>query len=172
MPKSSKNQDNTKTCLKEKLEFYYIIKDIIHNKTVQEMKNYRQHYDISTFKHCLNVSYFNYKVCKKLGLDYISSARAGMLHDLFLYDWRNSRKKLNLDGYHAFVHPKIALKNALKLFDLNKKEQDIILKHMWPVTLFSIPKYRESFIITLTDKYSALKESFIHYKEMLKTRRI
>ena len=39
-------------------------------------------------------------------LDYVSVARAGMLHDLFLYDWRkreNGRK-----GLHAFTHPKSA----------------------------------------------------------------
>lgn len=165
---STKN--NSQLNIKEKFEFYSIIEDLIHNKTVKEMKNYRQHYNTSTFQHCLYVSYLNYKICKKLKLDYISATRAGMLHDLFLYDWRNSRKELHLDGYHAFVHPKIALKNALKVFDLNKKEQDIILKHMWPVTLFSIPKYKESFIITITDKYSALKESFIHYEKLIKTR--
>ena len=91
-----------------------------------------------------------------------------MIHDLFLYDWRNSRKELNLDGYHAFVHPKIAYKNESKIFDLNKKEKDIIIKHMWPVTLFKIPRYRESFIITLTDKYSATKESFTYYRKCLR----
>ena len=87
----------------------------------------------------------------------------GMLHDLFLYDWRHSKKKLNLEGLHAFVHPKIALRNASELFLLNDKEKDIILKHMWPVTFFSLPKYRESYIITFTDKLSALKSFYEYY---------
>ena len=80
-----------------------------------------------------------------------------MLHDLFLYDWRkreNGRK-----GLHAFTHPKTAYENASKLFNLNDKEADIILKHMWPVTFFSFPKYTESFILTLVDKYCALSEA-------------
>ena len=97
----------------------------------------------------------------------------GILHDLFLYDWRHSKKKLNLDGLHAFVHPKIALKNASKLFLLNDKEKDIIVKHMWPVTFFSLPKYKESYIITLTDKLSALKSFYEYYKlgsKMLKVK--
>ena len=77
MPTNVKSKEKfNKKKLKEKLEFYSIIYDLIHNDTVKEMKNYRQHYDISTFKHCLNVSYLNYKICKKLKLDYISSARA------------------------------------------------------------------------------------------------
>lgn len=147
-------------------EYYSIVKDIMENETVQEMKKYRQHYDTSTYEHCFHVSYLNYKICKKLKLDYKSAARAGMLHDLFLYDWRRSRKELNLEGHHAFIHPKLAYKNASAIFDLNKKEKDIILKHMWPLTL-SLPKYKESFIITISDKYSALYESFSYYKKKL-----
>ena len=49
------------------------------------MKKYKQHYETSTFDHCYMVSYYCYKVCKKLKLDYKSAARAGMLHDFFLY---------------------------------------------------------------------------------------
>lgn len=141
-------------------DFINIIKDIIENKTVQEMKNYRQHYQTSCFEHCLVASYFCYLYCKKHHLDYFSCARAAMLHDLFLYDWR---KRLNgRKGLHAFTHPVTAYENASKLFNLNDKEKDIILKHMWPVTL-PFPRYIESFIITLTDKYCAFKEIFEYY---------
>ena len=76
-------------------EYMQIVKDIINNETVAEMKKYRQHYDINTFEHCLNVSYISYRICKKLKWDYKSMARGAMLHDLFLYDWRNSKKELN-----------------------------------------------------------------------------
>lgn len=152
--------------LDKNTEFYTILNDIISNETVKRMKNFRQHYDTSTYEHCLNVSYISYKICKKLKLDYKAAARGSMLHDLFLYDWRTNR---NLSGFtraHAFVHPKIALDNASKLFDLTKKEKDIIVKHMWPVTL-KFPKYPESFIVTFVDKYSAIKESFTFYNTYL-----
>ena len=65
-------------------EFVSIIEEIINNKTVQQMKNYRQHYETTCFDHCFMVSYFCYIICKKLHLDYVAAARAGMLHDLFL----------------------------------------------------------------------------------------
>ena len=152
-------------------EYMEIVKDIINNQTVADMKKYRQHYDINTFEHCLNVSYISYRICKKLKLDYKSMARGAMLHDLFLYDWRNSKKQLNLDGYHAFVHPKIALENASKLYNLNDKEKDIIVKHMWPVTL-ALPKYKETFIITLVDKYSALQESAQYYRNRIESKKL
>ena len=156
----------------DNIEYIQIISEIFNNSTVQQMDNFRQHYDSTCLEHCLEVSYISYKICKKLGLDYVSAARAGLLHDLFLYDWRRSKKELNLSTYHAFIHPKIALENSLKLFNLNEKEQDIIVIHMWPVTFFHFPKYMESFIITLVDKYSALKSSKEYYYSHFKRSRL
>lgn len=142
--------------LEKNTEFENIIEDIINNETVLQMKNYKQHFDTDCFEHCKTVAYYSYLMCKKLGLDYVSAARAGMLHDLFLYDWRKPRpdgKKL-----HGFRHPRIALNNAMKLFELNEIEQDIILKHMWPLTI-ALPKYKESYIITIADKYATYLEN-------------
>lgn len=165
------NSSLVKTDLNQYIEFYNTIQDLISNETVQKMKNYRQHYDTSTFEHCFNVAFISYKICKKLGLDYKAAARAGMVHDLFLYDWRNSSKLLNLERKHAFIHPKIALENASKLFDLTNKEKDIIVKHMWPVTL-KLPRYPESFIVTFVDKYSAIYESFLFYNSFLQRKKL
>ena len=141
-------------------EFNSIISDIINNDAVKEMKKYNQHYDCDCYSHCLDVAYISYLICKKLKLDYRSAARAGMLHDFFLYDWRV--RQPGRKGLHAFRHPYIAYKRASNLFDLNKKEKDIIIKHMWPLTIIP-PRYIESFIITLVDKYCALKESYNYY---------
>ncbi len=138
-------------------EFISTIADILNNETVKEMKKYRQHCDTNCFEHCITASYLCYKICKKHNLDYKSCSRAAMIHDLFLYDWR--KKSPNRKGLHAFTHPKTAYLNASKLFNLNEKEKDIILKHMWPVTL-SLPKYKESFVLTFVDKKCALFETF------------
>ena len=136
-------------------EFYEITKDLMYNPTVLLMKKYKQHYDTDCYEHCLEVAYWSYLFCKKLNWDYISVARAAVLHDLLL------------NGWHAFKHPQIALENALKICNLNEKEQDIILKHMWPVTFFKFPKYKESYIITITDKLSALKSFYEYYQSHL-----
>lgn len=138
------------------IEFQDIIKNLIENKTVREMENYRQHFNTSCFEHCYVASYYCYKICKLLKLDYKSAARGAMLHDLFLYDWR---EKGNHSGFHAFTHGKTAYENASKIFELNKIEKDMIIKHMWPVTI-SFPRYLETFILTFVDKYCATRESF------------
>lgn len=143
-----------KEILKDK-EYMSIIAEIIENEKVQEMKLYRQHFDVSCFDHCLHVSYNAYLICKKHNLDYISAARAGMVHDLFLYDWR--KREDGRKGLHAFTHGKTAYENASKFLKLNKIEKDIIINHMWPVTI-ALPKYKETYIITLVDKYFAMAE--------------
>ena len=151
---------NKEEILKDK-EYIEIISELLKNEKVLIMKHYRQHLNISCFDHCLFVSYNTYLICKKHRLDYISAARAGLLHDLFLYDWRkreNGRK-----GLHAFTHPKEALRQALTITELNDKEQDIIKNHMWPVTP-KFPRYKETYIITLVDKYSAVAEALIGKK--------
>ena len=91
-----------------------------------------------------------------------------MLHDLFLYDWRV--RQPDRKGLHAFTHGKVACNNACKLFDLNEKEKDIIIKHMWPVTI-EFPKSIEGFILTFVDKYCALSESLDILKSRLFTKR-
>lgn len=144
-------------------EFQKIIKELINNDTVQEMKNYRQHYETTCFDHCYMAAYYCYLICKKYDLDYKSATRGAMLHDLFLYDWRV--RQPDRKGFHAFTHGKKACENACKLFDLNEKEKDMIIKHMWPVTI-EFPKSIEGFILTLVDKYCALSESF----EVIKSR--
>ncbi len=158
-----------KSLTKDIEEFNMIIYDLANHPTVQKMKLYRQHYDTTCFDHCYNVAFYSYLICKKLNLDYISVSRAGMLHDLFLYDWR--KKQPEHKRFHGFRHPRIALNNASKLFDLNEKEKDIILKHMWPITIIP-PKYIEGYIITLTDKYCALEESYNHYFNYFKKRKL
>lgn len=136
-------------------EYMEIVKDLIINEIVLKMKLYRQHFNVSCFDHCLYVSYNAYLICKKHNLDYKSVARAGLLHDLFLYDWR--KRVEGRKGLHAFTHGKTALENAMKITNLNNKEKDIIKNHMWPVTL-KLPKYKETFVVTYVDKRIAIAE--------------
>lgn len=141
--------------MKNKEEFENIIKDIKENETVNLMKNYRQHFNTSCFEHCYNASYYCFLIAKKLHWDYKSVARAAMLHDLFLYDWR--KRENDRKGFHAFTHGNTACQNACKLFNLTEKEQNIIKRHMFPVTLIP-PKSKEGLLLTLVDKYCGLIE--------------
>lgn len=136
-------------------EYKNCIIDLIDHDTVLSMENFTQHGSMSCLEHSKYVSYCSYLICKRFKLDYQSAARGGLLHDLFLYDWHT--KKLE-SGIHGFSHPQAALENANKVFMLNDMEKDIIVKHMWPLTI-KLPKYKESFVIVLVDKYCTLMET-------------
>ncbi len=149
-------------------EFKEIIKDITENSSVVSLKEHVQHMKGSRYKHCYEVAFYTYVITKKLGLDYISATRGAMLHDFYFYDWRNK----GVEGqkrFHAYRHPRIALNNATENFDLNDLEKDIILKHMWPLTI-RLPRFSESYIVTFVDKYCAMKEffKFLKYKKRLR----
>lgn len=139
-------------------EFYETIRDIAEHPVVRQMKRYPQHGNTSCYKHCLRVAYQNYKLCKKLHLDARSAARAGMLHDLFLYDWHTHAKETG-EHLHGLKHPEKAYHNAKKIVKLNKVEEDIIRSHMWPVTLRRIPRTKEGWVTVLTDKYAGFLET-------------
>ena len=141
---------------KDRVEFENVIGDIAKNEKVKEMKNYNHHSYTSCYRHSLHVSYYNYKICKKLGWDAKAGAKAGLLHDMFLYDWHEHKTEAG-ERMHGFEHPTKALKNARSCFDITEKEGDMIAKHMFPLTL-TPPKYKETYIIVVTDKFCSTCE--------------
>ncbi|OHD65434.1 MAG: hypothetical protein A2176_06110 [Spirochaetes bacterium RBG_13_51_14] len=150
-------------------EFYYAINDIYQHEEFMKLGNY-YHHNSSIYDHVKDVSYFAYRICKRLKLDYRSAARGALLHDFFLYNWRDhDAPDLPKENNHGIEHPKIALANAEKYFSLNEIEKDIIKKHMWPLTLVP-PKYKESFIVTFADKYLSSKEFIEEFKKIRRQR--
>ncbi|MCX7715647.1 MAG: HD family phosphohydrolase [Clostridia bacterium] len=145
---------NLKTYSSYEEEYERCVKDLIQHEMVLSMKNFIQHGDVNCLEHSICVSYNSYMICRKLKLDYRSAARGGLLHDFFLYDWHTEKP---YKGLHGFIHPTVAFKNANMHFGLNDMEKDIILKHMWPLTI-RLPKYRETVIVLLVDKYCAMME--------------
>ena len=56
--------------------------------------------------------------------------------------------------------------NASEIFELSPLEMDIIEKHMFPITR-KLPKYKETVIIILVDKYCALAEHIFYRLEKI-----
>ncbi len=139
-------------------EYISTIHDILFHPEVQKLSQFVQHKHTTRLEHSISVSYLGYKICKKLNLDAVSAARGGLLHDFFLYDWRTVQLPKGSKS-HAIEHPRQAIKYAKKHFELNKIEENIIARHMWPITI-TPPKYIEAMFIMLIDKYCATLELF------------
>lgn len=135
-------------------EFMKYVGHLINHPRFQRLDGIIQHQHSTRMEHSINVAYTSFRIARKLGWDSKSTARGGLLHDFFYYDWRVTK----FNKGHAWVHPRIAVRNARKLIDLNKKEEDIILKHMWGATI-APPRYKEGYIVTMVDKYWAVREA-------------
>lgn len=148
-------------------EFMSYVGHFLEMDELKKLDEIVHHYTSTRLIHSLKVSYMSYKIAKKLGLNAKSTARGGLLHDLFFYDWRDTKFAKS----HAYVHPRIACRNAMKLTTLTDMEKDIIIKHMWGATL-NPPRYKESFIVTFVDDIVAMQEGAVSAKFKWNQRKI
>ena len=137
------------------------IRKLMESEDIRKMGIYEQHEGNNTLQHVRNVTYCSFSIAEKLkmNIDERSLARGSMLHDYYLY---NIDEEGLSDYRHGVDHPRKALKNARSRFELNRKEENIILSHMWPLTLFHPPLCREAFLVCIADKYCAVNEMYMH----------
>lgn len=143
-------------------EFLSAVRGLYAESRLHEEDAFTQHGNTSCLKHSLAVAYYSYRFALKLGGERFNLnelIRGALLHDYFLYDW-HVKPFHEENGLHGFSHPLTAWQNATRDFSLTDRECDIIRKHMFPLTLTKIPKYRESWIVTTVDKWLSLYEVF------------
>lgn len=143
-------------------EYMLIVKDILNHDEFKKMNDVK-HHDSNRLQHSLKVSFYSYKIAKKLHLSYVDVARGGLLHDFFLertVDYKKARDKVKL---YTMNHPKKAVLNSKKYFSINQKEEDIIRSHMFPIDI-KIPKYAESWVVSSVDKVVSTYEFFKKFR--------
>lgn len=136
-----------------KMEFEYIVKDILSNEEFLKTKE-KVHHGITRYDHLVRVAYYSFLISKFLKLNYIETTRAALLHDFFLDETEDESKHEALRN-----HPKYALEKAKKYYDLTPLQEDIIVNHMFPVT-YTPPKYLESWIVDLVDDVAGIYEQY------------
>ena len=144
-------------------ELHNIIKreapDILASENFEKIREYIQHGNMTINSHCINVAKCSILLNRKLRVGCVERdlIRGALLHDYFLYDWHDDEHK-QLFRLHGFFHPRIALVNASKEYSLTLREQDIIKKHMWPLTVVP-PMCREAWVVTTADKWCSFLET-------------
>ncbi|MCR5654425.1 MAG: HD domain-containing protein [Lachnospiraceae bacterium] len=139
--------------------------DILKSESYLKNKGFVQHGNVSVYRHCINVAQMSLRIGRRLpvAVSEREMVRGALLHDYFLYDWHGKKVGLNeiLHFYkmHGFTHPKEAAKNAERDFRITPLEREIILKHMWPLTILDMPTCREAWIVTAADKYVSFLET-------------
>ena len=133
-------------------EFESIASEIINSDKYQSLKG-ENHHGLSRYDHSLRVARNTYRISKRLNLDYISATRGALLHDYFTdEEYRNTKgmKKYSM-------HPVIALNNAIREYELNPIEENVIVSHMYPMGKTK-PNCKESWLVTGVDKSVAIYE--------------
>lgn len=125
-----------------------------------ETRRFIQHGDVSVYAHVHAVALASLGFADALArigirVDREALVRGALLHDYFLYDWHDPK---NGHPWHGVSHPYTALENALQDFDLTPRERNIIKHHMFPLVPFP-PTCREAWIVCLSDKAVALRET-------------
>ena len=149
-------------------EYAACVADLLNSDEVLWMKNIRHHHFVTCYEHSLFVSYVAYRLARPWNIDAREAARAGLLHDLFLYD---PRDKTQYEGNQCFAHPVAALKNASRLTELSEAEADAIVTHMWPLAK-KMPRYKVSYVVNMADKLCAVIEGAYLYRLMKLDRRM
>lgn len=156
-------------------DWFNIIKPYINNIEFQKRRLFLHHKNSSVWQHSISVSYKAYRYAKIIGADERVCAIAGLFHDFYPQAWiyseelykfdasylRRLKLKESLFKKHGFTHAKEAYENFIKYFPDEKDEkiENCIKRHMFPLNIIP-PKYKESWIITFTDKQDSIKDTF------------
>ena len=135
-------------------QFLADMEEILSKKEIENMMVYRHHMRVNRYQHLLSVSYLSYVATKREGLNYIETAKAAMMHDLFYYDYKD---KIKYPKRHNYIHPDTALLNAEKIMQLSDLQKEIIRSHMWPL-VSPKPNSKEAKIVCKMDKICSVLE--------------
>lgn len=136
--------------------YYEIYSEFYSVNKFRELKSIMHHGD-NRLNHINRVAKMSFFISYRLGLDYISCTRGALMHDFFTLDDINKTDNRYRDFLRS--HPREALNNASRFFEINEMEEDIILTHMYPITRVK-PKYKESKIVSICDKLVSFYEFF------------
>lgn len=150
-------------------DFLSCVAPLLASPQVKAMDELRHHITVTCYEHSLFVSYVAYRIARLLGWDWRAAARAGLLHDLYLYDPADPNAH---PGNQCLDHPVYALRNARALCpDLSEREANAILTHMWPLAIH-LPRCREAVVVNLADKLCATLEVAQLYRMLSSRRRL
>jgi len=126
--------------------FEEIIADIIEFDKFKSLDN-ELHHGISRYEHSMRVAKWTYTISKTIRFNVKDTTRAALLHDFYLdKEFPGIASPIVLKD-----HPYQALENAKKYFDINYKQENMIVSHMFPVGTEK-PQYKESWLLTAVDK--------------------
>lgn len=134
-----------------------VIRELSREGRIRRSRAFTQHGTTSVYEHSIRVAYYSLIAAEVLPwrVHRRELLRGALLHDYFLYDWHEKDRSHNL---HGFRHPFTALRNARADYQLTEREQNIILRHMFPLVPIP-PLCMEGWIVCMVDKGCSIYET-------------
>lgn len=133
---------------------YY--RDLLADTGLGEIASFSQHKGTTRLAHSVAVAYFSFAFFRALGMSFHEEdlIRGALLHDYYTYDTQDPEAA---PKDHWKSHPETAVENASKEVELSPIEEEIIRKHMFPVTK-ELPGCKEAVVVSVADKLCAVYE--------------
>ena len=143
---------------KEEQYFWRVARQVAGHSRLGQSRAFCQHGSTSVYAHSVKVAHASFRVavCWGLPVHRRELIRGALLHDYFLYDWHDGEHHHRRP--HGFFHADAAWRNARKDFSLTRREENIIRRHMFPLTPIP-PRYLEAWLVCGVDKIVSLAET-------------
>ena len=104
--------------------------DILRSPTMDQERTIPQHGSTTCYDHSVAVTLCSIRLAQKWGwdVDWRSLVRGALLHDYFLYNWREHNRDHKL---HGFYHARKAMENAQRDFGLNPPDKICATREVW-----------------------------------------
>ncbi len=109
-------------------EYREICENILNEEHFMSLKN-DIHHGTNRYDHSKRVAHLSYLLTKLFKGNVKNATRAGLLHDFFNGNAKDSEELSYLN------HPLVSVENAKKYFDISKEEENIIKSHMYHYAL-------------------------------------
>lgn len=138
----------------DKAFFFSCVKKLNEETSFMQLRTYKHHLHTNTYYHSVAVAYVSFYLCRlfRWQCDEEKLIYAALLHDYFLYDCHDGTR-----SKHFITHAKVSLENAIRDWEIDELQANIIRRHMFPCTLIP-PKYKESVLVNVVDKLCACYE--------------
>ena len=145
----------------EELEFVRIAAPLLEHPIVEKLACYRHHRSASRLEHSIDVAWLSYR-CRPLSFPGPCRGGTGgaFTRSVLLRLYRRGAPTAYFPSPRSFRWQMPA-----RLPSLSGKEEDIIKKHMWPLTLVP-PCYAESWIVCFADTCCSIKDLLLHSKNI------
>lgn len=152
-------RDNRKERIKADIERYG--GEILESGEMQEAYDQTHHLWSTVGEHTLRVTLSSVMICYALNKLKIKAnvpavVIGALCHDLGML---GRKEKYSSDREASREHPADSVRVAKELVeDLSDKSADIIERHMWPAGNSKAPNSLEGVVVSVADKYSAVKD--------------